>query len=112
MAALLVRGVGMGAVTIPLMAVGFVGLQRDEMPHASIITRIAMQIGGAAGVAVLAVVLQGAVTSVGPVAAFQESFWWAVGFTGLAVVLSFLLPGRPRPMQAAPVEARLEEVRA
>ena len=55
---LLVRGVGLGAVTIPLMAVGFVGLARDEIPHASIITRISMQVGGAVGVAVLAVVLQ------------------------------------------------------
>jgi hypothetical protein len=58
------------------------------MPHASIMTRIAMQIEGAVGVAVLAVILQGAVTAVGPVTAFHQSSWWAVGFTGLAVVLS------------------------
>jgi EmrB/QacA subfamily drug resistance transporter len=112
MTALFVRGVGLGAVTIPLMAVGFVGLQRDEMPHASIITRIAMQIGGAVGVAVLAVILQAAITSVGPVQAFHQSFWWAVGFTGLAVVLSFLLPGRPRPMPEVPAQGQLAEIPA
>jgi EmrB/QacA subfamily drug resistance transporter len=99
--ALLVRGVGLGAVFIPLMAVGFVGLAREEVPHASIVTRIAQQVGGAAGTAVLAVILQGAVVASGPVAAFQDAFWWAVGFTALAVVLSLLLPGRPKPVEEA-----------
>ncbi|GAA3555417.1 MDR family MFS transporter [Microlunatus spumicola] len=104
---LLVRGVGLGAVIIPLMAVGFVGLERDEIPHASIITRIAMQVGGAVGVAVLAVVLQRGVAAVGPVAGFQQSFWWAAGLTGASVLLSLVLPGRPRvAAPATPEEAR------
>lgn len=110
--ALLVRGVGLGAVFIPLMAVGFVGLAREEVPHASIVTRIAQQLGGAAGTAVLAVILQGAATTLGPVAGFQHAFWWAVGFTGLAVVLSLLLPGRPKPVEQVPEAERLEEVAA
>lgn len=100
-AALLVRGLGLGAVFIPLMAVGFVGLARDEVPHASIVTRIAQQLGGAAGTAVLAVILQGAAAANGPVVAFQDAFWWAVGFTAVAVVLSLLLPGRPKPAEPA-----------
>ena len=112
MLALLVRGVGLGAVFIPLMAVGFVGLEKEEVPHASIVTRIAQQLGGAAGTAVLAVILQGAATALGPVAGFQHAFWWAVGFTGLAVVLSLLLPGRPKPIEPAPEAERLEEVAA
>ncbi len=33
-AVLLVRGFGMGAVMIPVMSVAFVGLERDEVPHA------------------------------------------------------------------------------
>jgi EmrB/QacA subfamily drug resistance transporter len=110
--ALLVRGVGLGAVFIPLMAVGFVGLAKEEVPHASIVTRIAQQLGGAAGTAVLAVILQGAATALGPVAGFQHAFWWAVGFTALAVVLSLLLPGRPKPIEPAPQADRLEEVAA
>lgn len=101
---LLVRGVGLGAVTIPLMAVGFVGLQREEIPHASIITRIAMQVGGAAGVAVLAVVLQRAASTLGPAVAFQHAFWWAIGFTGVSVLLALVLPGRPRPVTALPAQ--------
>ena len=110
--ALLVRGLGLGAVFIPLMAVGFVGLEKAEVPHASIVTRIAQQVGGAAGTAILAVILQGAVASVGPEEAFQDAFWWAVGFTAVAVALSFLLPGRPKPPQPAPVEEQLQEAAA
>ncbi len=105
MAALLVRGFGLGAVTIPLMAVAFVGLDRAEVPHASILTRIAQQIGGSFGVAVLAVILQtaavGAHTLDGIADAFDTAFWWAVGFTVVAVGLSFLLPGRPKAVRSA-----------
>jgi EmrB/QacA subfamily drug resistance transporter len=92
---LLVRGIGLGAVMIPIMAVGFVGLERSEMPHASTITRLTQQLGGAFGTAVLAVVLAGAVASGDPVRAFQEAFWWAIGITAFATALSVLLPGRP-----------------
>ncbi|SDU90256.1 drug resistance transporter, EmrB/QacA subfamily [Microlunatus sagamiharensis] len=109
---LLVRGVGLGAVTIPLMAVGFVGLAREEVPHASIVTRIAMQVGGAVGVAVLAVVLQHALGGAAPVEAFHHSFAWAVGFTAVSLALSLLLPGRPRPAAPEPGRAQLEEVGA
>ena len=53
MAALLTR-VGLGTVTAPLMALGFRGMARQQVPDASIITRIAQQVGGAFGTAVLA----------------------------------------------------------
>jgi EmrB/QacA subfamily drug resistance transporter len=112
-AALVVRGLGLGAVLIPLMAVGFIGLERHEVPHASTITRLSQQLGGAFGTAVLAVILQGAVASGDAVAAFQQAFWWAVGFTGLAVVLSLLLPGRAAvATPSAPVAEQLEEAAA
>lgn len=51
MAFLVLRGFGLGAVTVPVMAVAFVGLDRPDVPHASILTRIAQQIGGSFGVA-------------------------------------------------------------
>lgn len=100
LAALLVRGFGLSVVTVPLMAVAFVGLERSEVPHASILTRIAQQLGGSFGTAVLAVIL--AATH-----SFDRAFWWTVGFTALAVVLSFLLPGRPEltPAPAIPAAA-------
>ena len=100
--ALLVRGFGLSVVTVPVMAVAFVGLERSEIPHASILTRIAQQVGGSFGTAVLAVIL--AATH-----SFDRAFWWAVGFTAVAVALSFLLPGRPAPVppstEPAPVTA-------
>jgi len=97
LAALLVRGIGLGAVTMPLMALGFRGLERPQVPDASIITRIAQQVGGSFGTAVLAMILTGslsAATSPAALAgAFRQSFWWALGFTALGILISLTLPG-------------------
>jgi EmrB/QacA subfamily drug resistance transporter len=99
-ATLVVRGVGLGAVTIPVMASAYIGLDRTEVPHASIITRTAQQIGGSFGTAVLAVVLERALTQDavpgldGRAAAFDVAFWWSIAFTAMAVVLAFWLPNR------------------
>ncbi len=102
MAVLVVRGFGLAAVTIPLSAAAFVGLRHNEIPHAGIITRVAQQVGGSFGVAVLAVILDAALRNLGihpssaaTATAFDQAFWWAVGFTGLALALSLMLPGRP-----------------
>ena len=96
--ALIVRGVGLGLVTVPLMALGYVGLAHEEIPHASIITRVAMQLGGSFGTALLAVILQrsaaGAGTASGLADAFDTAFWWSTGLTAVAVVLCLLLPAR------------------
>jgi EmrB/QacA subfamily drug resistance transporter len=116
MAALLVRGFGLGAVTIPLMTAAFIGLERSDIPHASIITRIAQQVGGSFGVALLAVILDGAIAQIATshgmlAAAFDQAFWWSIGFTGVAVVLSLVLPGKPtdstvRAGSASPARTR------
>lgn len=99
MAALLVRGAGLGIVTVPLMTLGFRGLARSEVPDAGIITRIAQQVGGSFGAAVLVVILTGALTSAaatGDVAgAYERSFWFALGFAALGAVVSLALPGAP-----------------
>ena len=29
--------------------------------------------------------------------AYDQAFWWSIGFTALAVVLALALPGRPAP---------------
>jgi EmrB/QacA subfamily drug resistance transporter len=87
MAVMFVRGLGLGAVTIPLMALAFRGLDRADVPDASIISRIATQVGGAFGAAVLIVVLEGA--------GFHQAFWWTVGFAVVGGALSLLLPGDP-----------------
>ena len=102
---LVLRGFGLGAVTVPVMAVAFIGLDRADVPHASILTRIAQQIGGSFGVALLAVILEG-LTAAGDGSAaatghaFDLAFWWSIGFTAIASVVSFTLPGRPRQVVA------------
>jgi EmrB/QacA subfamily drug resistance transporter len=95
---LVVRGVGLGAVTIPVMASAYLGLDRGAIPHASIITRTSQQIGGSFGTAVLAVVLQRAIAShaadglAGRAHAFDVAFWWSIAFTLAAIVLALWLP--------------------
>jgi EmrB/QacA subfamily drug resistance transporter len=92
---LLVRGFGLSLVLIPLMSLAFVGLDRAEVPHASIVTRVAQQIGGSVGVAVLAVILTTTATSTGsPVEGFQVAFWFAVGMTVAATAVALVLPGK------------------
>ncbi|MEZ3160237.1 MDR family MFS transporter [Microbacterium sp. BWT-B31] len=96
MAVLLVRGFGMGAVMIPVMSVAFVGLERDQVPHASIITRLAQQIGGAFGTALLAVILEAATSGASDLSqladGFDAAFWAAVAFTVVAIGVCFALP--------------------
>lgn len=89
--ALLIRGLGFGAVVIPLLTLAYHGLERHEMPDASIVTRVSQQLGGSFGVAVLAVVIASA-------GGFESAFWWSIGFTAFAAVLSLLVPAK----QAAP----------
>jgi hypothetical protein len=94
--ALFVRGLGLGVVVIPLMAVAFMGLEHDEMPHASVVTRTSQQLGGSLGVALLAVILATATTAAGSLTVgFEVGFWWTVGFSALAVLVALILPGRP-----------------
>jgi EmrB/QacA subfamily drug resistance transporter len=102
---LVVRGFGLGAVTIPVMAVAFVGLDKAQIAHSSVLTRTVQQIGGSFGTAVLAVILSSAASAHhGNLAtAFDIAFWWATGFAAVAVLLALWLPGSPPSRsQAAP----------
>ncbi|WP_446898210.1 MDR family MFS transporter [Clostridium sp. LBM24168] len=95
--ALLIRGSGLGGLFIAIMASALIGLQRDQIPHASIATRIFQTIGGAFGSAILATVAQQQM--VGRAASdlhafahsFDVSFWWAIGFTVAAVIPTLFL---------------------
>ena len=95
---LVIRGFGLGAVTIPVMAVAFLGLDKQQIAHSSVVTRTVQQVGGSFGTAVLAVILSGALAARGgdAVAAFDIAFWWATGFSALAVLLALWLPGPVR----------------
>ena len=80
------------------MAVAFLGLDKEQIAHSSVITRTVQQVGGSFGTAVLAVILSGAVTAHhgNLVTGFDQAFWWATGFSALAVLLSLWLPTAPR----------------
>ena len=56
--ALLIRGVGLGGLLIPIMTSAYMGLSRDQVPDASIATRILQTIGGTFGSAILAAIVQ------------------------------------------------------
>ncbi|MEY9863353.1 EmrB/QacA subfamily drug resistance transporter [Catenulispora sp. GAS73] len=98
MAVLFIRGLGLGAAMIALMGGAYVGLRREQIPAASSISRVAQQVGGSVGTAVLVMILQrataGAHTVSAQAAGFGDAFWWAAAFTAGAVPLCLLLPGR------------------
>jgi EmrB/QacA subfamily drug resistance transporter len=93
-----IRGFGLGAVTMPVMVAGYIGLDKQQIPHSSVLTRTAQQIGGAFGTAVLAVILESAIAThpATPGDAFHPAFWWSAGFSAVAVLLSLWLPGAQR----------------
>jgi MFS family permease len=100
---MVIRGFGLGAVTMPVMVAGYIGLDKQQIPHSSVLTRTAQQIGGSFGTAVLAVILEGAIAAHhGALAgAFHVAFWWSVGFSAVAVLLSLRLPGAQRAPEAS-----------
>jgi MFS family permease len=56
---LFVRGMGVGGITIPVMADSYVGLSKPQIPTASIATRMIQNIGAAFGSGVLSTVVSG-----------------------------------------------------
>ena len=100
---MVIRGCGLGAVTMPVMVASYIGLDRQQIPHASVLTRTAQQVGGSFGTAVLAVILEGAIAAHpgALAAAFHVAFWWSVGFSGVAVLLCLWLPGVQREPKAS-----------
>ncbi len=82
---LFIRGLGVGAVIMAPMMVAYADLERDQMPHATMVTRIVQQVGASVGVAIVAVVLQISVAD-GIVDGYRTAFGWLVGITVLAVL--------------------------
>jgi EmrB/QacA subfamily drug resistance transporter len=103
---MVIRGFGLGAVTMPLMVVAYVGLDKEQIPHSSVLTRTAQQIGGSFGTAVLAVILEGAIAAHHGALAdgFHVAFWWSAGFSAVAVLLALWLPGAQRTERTPPAE--------
>ena len=90
-AVLLVRGFGIGAVLIPPMSVAYRDVPASGIPHATMNTRISLQVGASFGIAIVAVALQ-FLLGHGAVGAFQGAFWWATGITVAALIPALALP--------------------
>jgi EmrB/QacA subfamily drug resistance transporter len=106
-AMLLVRGLGVGAVLIPSMSVAYQDVPSAGIPHATMNTRIAQQVGASFGTAIVAVALQSQLAH-GATSAFQGAFWWTVGITVAAVIPAIALPTSDRQKQATGTGSRHE----
>jgi EmrB/QacA subfamily drug resistance transporter len=102
--AMLVRGAGIGFAFMPAMAAAFASLERSELPDATPQLNVLQRVGGSIGTAVLAVVLQRALTGVdtaaGAANAYGTAFWWAAGLTALAIVPCIVLVRAERAARA------------
>jgi EmrB/QacA subfamily drug resistance transporter len=93
-AALVVRGAGLGAAIVPIMAGAYAELEREAIPRATTAIRIIQQVGGSLGTAILAVILQHRLGATTPTAGFGDTFTWALAFTAVAFVPALALGGR------------------
>src|SRR5215467_7589298 len=100
---MVIRGFGLGAVVLPVTVAGYIGLDKQQIPHSSVLTRTAQQIGGSFGTAVLAVILESAIAARPATLAdsFHVAFWWSFGFSAIAVLLCLWLPGAQRAPEAS-----------
>ncbi|MEV4443487.1 MFS transporter [Streptomyces sp. NPDC049577] len=106
---LVVVGLGMGLVVSPVVDLVLSGVPERDAGSASGVLNTALQLGAAAGVAVLGVLFFGLLAGeVAPGApdparaagfsrAFAHVLWYETGFLGVAFLLTFLLPARLRP---------------
>jgi EmrB/QacA subfamily drug resistance transporter len=106
-AALVVRGLGMGAATMPAMAGAYASLAEERIAEAATVLNVVRRVGGSLGVALVSVVLEGGLPGTGGVGdrvapaavvadAFANSFWCVFAFCALAAIpAASFLPRRP-----------------
>jgi hypothetical protein len=120
-AAMVVRGVGIGFGFMPAMTAAFAALDRSELPHATPQLNVLQRVGGSIGTAVLAVVLQRALTGVhsiaGAASAYGTAFWASAGLTAVAVIPAVVLMrterrARREKANATPAPEELAEAMA
>ncbi len=105
---LLIRGLGIGAVLIPPMSVAYQGVGPDDIPHATMNTRIAQQLGSSFGTAIVAVALQSLLDH-GITEAFNGAFWWSIAIAAVAVAPAVALPTGKAARRPAAAIARQDQ---
>jgi MFS family permease len=90
-AVLLIRGFGIGTVLVPPISVAYNDVPAAGIPHATMNTRIAQQVGASFGTAIVAVALQSQLAH-GAASAFHGAFWWSIAITVAALIPALALP--------------------
>ena len=103
--AMFLRGMGIGFAFMPAMTAAFASLEHDELPDATPQLNVLQRVGGSIGTAVLAVVLQRALsdthTVAGAASAYGTAFWASAGLTALAIVPCIVLVRAERAARRA-----------
>jgi EmrB/QacA subfamily drug resistance transporter len=103
--AMFVRGIGIGFGFMPTMAAAFASLKRSELASATPQLNVLQRVGGSIGTAVLAVVLQRALTDVhtlsGAAHAYGTAFWASAILAALGIIPAFVLYRAERAARAA-----------
>ena len=111
--ALFIRGIGLGFTVMPTMASAYALLDHHEVPRATPMLNVLQRIGGAIGVAVLAVILQtqidhamgsggeSAAQALSPdqrssmadaiAGAFGTTYWWSLALVVLALIPALIM---------------------
>jgi len=118
---LMLRGVGIGLAFVPAMTAAFGAMRPDQLSDATPQLNVLQRLGGAIGVAVLAVVLQraeGHAPGLSKLAgAFDTAYWWSLGIAVMALIPCFALLRAENPRarlsrEAAAAEAAVEPLGA
>jgi EmrB/QacA subfamily drug resistance transporter len=100
-----VRGMGVGFAFMPAMTAAFAALKPHELSDATPQLNVLQRVGGSIGTAVLAVVLQHALTGAHTIgeraSAFGTAFWWSTALTGAAVIPALVLVRAERNARSA-----------
>lgn len=93
-AALLVRGFGVGSITLPSAAAAYASVPRESLGHATTAINICQRFGGPVGTTGLAVFLQHQLANT-PVSAtaYTWTFWLLAGLAAAGVLSASQLPG-------------------
>jgi EmrB/QacA subfamily drug resistance transporter len=118
MAALAVRGLGLGGSMMPAIAAAYAAMRPEDVPRATSGLNVTQRVGGSIGAAVLAVILNAEIAAVVPggetaaevagsagelggyagavAGAFETTFWWAFGLSLAAIPTALVLTRRER----------------
>jgi len=93
---LFLRGCGLSGILLPATTVAYLDVDADKVASSSIIVRTLQQVGGAFGVAVVAVALEWAASTGGLslIGSFHAGFWLVLTVTAVTGLAALRLPTR------------------